>query len=124
MAIRRFSSRGQDLRESFLTPRLRGARQYDRVAGYFSSSVLEIAGEALDEIPIIRVVCNSQLDPLDVASAKAAEAAQRREWCSGIDTATIDATKQARFQRLATLLRSGRLQVKVLPEATFGLAHG
>lgn len=83
MTIQRFSSRLQRLDNSFLTPRLVGAKQYDRIAGYFSSSILEVAGEALESIEgPIRVVCNSELDPQDVISAKAAQAALRQEWCA------------------------------------------
>jgi hypothetical protein len=44
--IRRFSSRRQRLDRSFLARHLAGARAYDRIAGYFSSSILEMAGEA------------------------------------------------------------------------------
>jgi hypothetical protein len=43
--IQRFSSRRQRLDDSFLRSRLLGARSYDRIAGYFCSSLLEVAGE-------------------------------------------------------------------------------
>ena len=48
--IRRFSSRRERLDTSFLNDRLKGAHAYDRIAGYFSSSILEVAGENLDQI--------------------------------------------------------------------------
>lgn len=125
--IQRFSSRGQLLSESFLAPRLRGARSYDRIAGYFSSSILEVAGEELESITgPVRIVCNSSLHPLDVATAKAAEEAQRLEWCAALDL-DLDAVadeQRTRFERLHAFLASGRIRVKVLPEARFGLAHG
>jgi hypothetical protein len=38
--IRRFSSRRQKLAQSFLAERLRGAKAYDRIAGYFCGSIL------------------------------------------------------------------------------------
>ena len=41
--INRFSSRRSQLGEEFLNQRLQGALAYDRIAGYFSSSLLEIA---------------------------------------------------------------------------------
>jgi len=50
--IRRFSSRRQKLDQCFLNERLKGAKGYDRIAGYFSSSILEVAGEALESIKI------------------------------------------------------------------------
>ena len=46
--IQRFSSRRQKPDHSFLTPCLLAAKAYDRIAGYFSSSILEVAGEALE----------------------------------------------------------------------------
>ena len=59
-AIRRYSSRRQRLDRTFLPDRLRGARAYDRIAGYFSSSLLEVVGEQLETIAgPIRMVCNS-----------------------------------------------------------------
>ena len=78
--IRRFSSRRQKLAQSFLAERLRGAKAYDRIAGFFCASILETAGEALDSLEgPIRVVCNSGLRPQDVATARAAAAALRQE---------------------------------------------
>jgi hypothetical protein len=122
--IQRFSSRRNKLDSSFLTPRLRGARSYDRIAGYFSSSILEVAGEALDSVTgRIRIVCNSQLDVEDVKTARAADLAQRQEWFSTRPETYAEAA-QGRFARLHAFLRSGKLEVKVLPEALFGLAHG
>ncbi len=81
--IHRFSSRRQQLAQSFLTQRLHSAQAYDRIAGYFSSSMLEVAGEALETMSgPIRVVCNSELDACDVATARAATYALRRAWCA------------------------------------------
>jgi len=123
--IRRFSSCRQRLDQSFLTPRLQGAQAYDRIAGYFSSSVLEVAGEALETISgPIRMVCNSDLDLRDVETAKAADYAMRREWCAAQPERHISAGSQERFARLHEFLRSGKMQVKVLPCDKFGLVHG
>jgi hypothetical protein len=78
--IHRFSSRRQKLAQSFLAERLREAKAYDRIAGYFCGSVLETAGEAIDSITgPIRVVCNFGLRPEDVNTARAAAAALRQE---------------------------------------------
>jgi hypothetical protein len=76
--IQRFSSRRQRLDSSFLATRLKGAKAYDRIAGYFSSSILEVAGEALETVQgKVRMVCNSGLHPRDVETARAAQAAMR-----------------------------------------------
>lgn len=123
--IRRFSSRRQRLDQSFLTPRLQGAQAYDRIAGYFSSSVLEVAGEALETISgPIRMVCNSDLDLRAVETAKAADYAMRRDWCAAQPERHSSASAQQHFARLHEFLRSGKMQVKVLPSGKFGLVHG
>ena len=80
--LNRYSSRRQPLDASFLNARLDGAKSYDRIAGYFSSSILEVAAEALESLEgKVRVVCNSHLSRADVEAAKAAQATMRREWC-------------------------------------------
>ena len=61
--IRRYSSK-QSLSGEFLRDRLEGAQSYDRIAGYFSSSLLEVAGEAIDSMSgKVRIICNSDLVP-------------------------------------------------------------
>ena len=123
--ISRHSSRRQPLDASFLNARLEGATHYDRIAGYFSSSIIEIVGEALERIDgKVRVVCNSALSRSDVEIAKAAQAAMRREWCDSRPELLGDASKP-RFKRLYDLLRSGKMEgIRVLPDEVFGLIHG
>ena len=124
MTLERHSSRRRPLDASLLTPRLQGARSYDRIAGYFSSSILEVAGEAFDQVEgSVRIACNSQLSRVDVEVARAAKAAMRREWCEARPEALGDAARP-RFRRLYEGLRSGRLAVRVLPDDVFGLIHG
>lgn len=127
--IRRFSSRRHRLDRSFLSERLTNARAYDRIAGYFCSSLLEVAGEALESVQgTIRVVCNSDLDPKDVQTARAAQMAMRRSWCAAQPEELLKSPGEIRvrqrFRSLYELLRSGKLQARVLPESTFGLIHG
>jgi hypothetical protein len=75
--IHRYSSRRSPLKDSLAT-QLHGACRYERIAGYFSSSLLEVAGEALERMTpedgeaCVRLVCNSCLNPLDVQTARAA----------------------------------------------------
>ena len=123
--IHRFSSRRCRLDHSFLAGRLRGAQRYDRIAGFFSSSILEVAGEELESVSgAVRLVCNSELNPKDVEIAKkAAQAALRREWCNSEPEKLPDRAKP-RFKRLYEFLASGKLQVKVVPDQKFGLIHG
>ncbi len=63
MTIRRLSSRTDRLDQSFLAEQLQGARSYRRIAGYFTSSLFEIAHEWLEAIPDVRIVCNVDLSP-------------------------------------------------------------
>ena len=121
--MRRYSSRRAPLND-FLSRALAGATAYDRIAGYFSSSVLELAGEAIEQVAgQVRVVCNSQLDPLDVSTARAAHLAQRQEWNQSVPE-DVPPPMQKRLARLHDFLKSGKLRVKVLPDARFGLIHG
>ncbi len=84
MPVSRHSSRRAPLTGSFLDQRLQGAIGYDRIAGYFRSSVFEVAGEAFEAVQgPIRIVCNSGLDAADVTTARATAQAQRAEWCEG-----------------------------------------
>ena len=68
--MHRFSSRRQRLDRSLLANRPKGAKPYKRIAGYFCSSIFELIGEELANIPCIQIVCNSELDAADVAVSK------------------------------------------------------
>jgi len=126
--IHRYSSRRSPLKD-FLATQLQGARRYDRIAGFFSSSLLEVAGEALERMTpesgqaCVRVVCNSCLNPLDVQTARAAKWGMHREWCASLPAEIGDPLK-VRLQRFYDFLQSGLLKVKVLPDEDFGLIHG
>ncbi len=121
--INRFSSRRESISDSLLNKRLKNAKSYDRIAGFFRSSIFEVAGESLDSISgIIRIVCNSELLAEDVRTAKLANASMRKEWCAGKPEELENA--KFRFKRLYDFLKSGKLKVKVLPNDRFGLIHG
>ncbi|HBY44875.1 MAG TPA: helicase SNF2 [Chloroflexi bacterium] len=127
--ITRHSSRRESL-AGFLPGLLDGAVSYDRIAGYFRSSMLEVAGEALEAMgpgARVRVVCNSDLSPLDIQTARAAKttanAAMYREWRASLPE-DISPALRARLERLHGFLADGRLQVRVLPDEVFGLVHG
>jgi hypothetical protein len=69
------------------------------------------------------MVCNSQLDVLDVETARGAKIAIQREWCASQPEQLGDQAKP-RLRKLYQLLSSKKLQVKVIPDARFGLIHG
>jgi len=103
-----------------LAARLAGAKRYDRIAGYFRASLLDVVGEALEGVGQIRVVCNGELDPNDVAVARAAKEgasavarALAGRWQEGEDR--LDTLlKRERYQRLHALLASGQMKVRVV----------
>jgi len=122
--VRRYSSRRKGLDKDFINQKLKDAVSYDRIAGFFRSSILEVAGEALEKLEgTIRVVCNSDLSVQDVETAKAAQQAIRRSWCAGEPEKSPELS-HPRFARLFKFLAQGKMQVRVLPDEIFGLIHG
>jgi len=122
--LKRHSSRRNRLDHAVLKQRLEGAVSYDRIAGYFRSSLFEVAGEAISKVTgPVRIICNSDLDPQDLVTAAAAQAALRRSWCSGRPE---DAPPSAlpRYRALYEALTSKKMEVRVLPDSVFGLIHG
>jgi hypothetical protein len=122
--IQRHSSRRNRLDRAVLNQRLVGAVSYDRIAGYFRSSLFEVAGEAINNVQgPVRIICNSDLDPQDLVTAAAAQAALRQSWCAGHPEAAPPAALP-RYQALFEALTSGKMEVRVLPDSAFGLIHG
>jgi hypothetical protein len=122
--LQRHSSRRNRLDRDVLKKRLEGAVSYDRIAGYFRSSLFDVAGEAITSVAgPVRIICNSDLDPEDLTTATAAQAALRRSWCNGKPE---DAPPLAipRYRALFEALTSGKMEVRVLPDSAFGLIHG
>jgi len=121
--LTRHSSRRIRLDKAVLNQRLEDAVSYDRIAGYFRSSLFEVAGEAIAKVAgPVRIVCNSDLDPQDLVTG-AAQAALRRSWCAGMPE---EAPPSAipRYRALYEALTSGKMEVRVLPDSAFGLIHG
>jgi hypothetical protein len=122
--LQRHSSRRQRLDQAVLNQRLEGAVSYDRIAGYFRSSLFEVAGEALSKVTgPVRIICNSDLDPQDFSTAAAAQAALRRSWCAGLPE-EAPPFALPRYRALYEALKSKKIEVRVLPDSAFGLIHG
>jgi SNF2 family DNA or RNA helicase len=122
--INRYSSRLKRLDQAFLNEKLKNAKSYDRIAGFFSSSIFEIAGESIESITgQVRLICNSCLNKDDVITATAAQNAMRKEWC-GSAPEEVYSKATPRLKRLYELIKSGKLTVRVLPNDVFGLIHG
>lgn len=114
--INRFSSRRQRLDHAFLSAKLKGARSYKRIAGYFRSSIFELVGEEIAAIPKVQIVCNSELDAADVAVSKhVRETALKERWNEA--PAEVEALlHRDRYWRLHELLTSGRVEIRVVPK--------
>ncbi len=120
--IRRYSSRRTTLDMGFLQEQLRCARSYWRIAGYFRSSILSLTGEALDRIPDVRIVCNSDLDPADLRVARYTQAALLERW-NEPSPEVESLLRRDQYARLHQLLTQGNVQIRVVPRQTVFL-HG
>jgi superfamily II DNA or RNA helicase len=123
MTIRRFSSRSHRLDRSFLAEQLQGARSYRRIAGYFTSSLFEIAHEWLEPIPDVRIVCNVDLSPEDLKVAQLREARMLGRW----NERSIEAESllnRERYQRLDAFLSKRGQVIRVAPDSVCGFVHG
>jgi len=123
--LNRYSSRRQKLDKQFLVERLKNAVSYDRIAGYFCSSILEVAGESIENVEgTVRIICNSSLSEEDVAVANYAQR-MKQEWCEFEPEEKYTSPESChRLSRLFHLIRSGKLRIRVMPDQVFGLMHG
>lgn len=114
--INRFSSRRERLDHAFLCDRLKGAKSYKRIAGYFRSSIFELVGEEIATIPLVQIVCNSELDAADIAISKhVRETAIKERWNEA--PSEVEALlHRDRYRRLHDLLASGRVEIRVVPK--------
>ena len=123
MTIRRFSSRTHRLDQTVLLEHLKGARSYKRIAGYFTSSLFEVAGELLDEIPEVKIVCNVDIHPDDLRVAKLREAKLIGRWNERALEAKALLNRE-RYRRLDAFLQKHGQAVRVAPDDVCGFLHG
>src|SRR3954462_6480546 len=110
--IQRFSSRRQRIDHAFLQGKLKGAKSYRRIAGYFRSSIFELVGEEIAAIPDVRILCNSDLDLADIAVSKAVREAALKERWNSVPVEVEALLHRDRYRRLYELLASGNVQVR------------
>lgn len=123
MTIRRFSSRAQRLDQTILLEHLKGARSYKRIAGYFTSSLFEVAGELLDDIPEVKIVCNVDIHPEDLRVAQLREAKMLGRWNENALEAEALLNRE-RYRRLDAFLSKHGQAVRVAPNEVCGFLHG
>ena len=112
-AFARFTPLEGPLLETFLRPRLVGASEYGRISGYFRSTALLPVRDLLERIPRIRLLCNAELDTRDIDTARMAGSFGDGPLPEG-----------DRFRTLFDLLRSGRLEVRVVQDTALPFLHG
>ena len=123
MSIRRFSSRTHRLDASFLMQHLAGARSYKRIAGYFTSSLFEVAGEALELIPEVKIVCNVDIHPADLKVAQLRDSKMLGRWNErGLEADAL--LNRERYRRLDAFLHTHGQAVRVAPDDICGFVHG
>lgn len=123
MTIRRRSSRTERLDQGFLAEQLKGARSYRRIAGYFTSSLFEIADEWLEAVADVRIVCNVDLSPEDLKVAQLREARMLGRW-NERSLAADALLNRPRYQRLDAFLARRGPVIRVVPDRFCGFLHG
>lgn len=123
MTIRRLSSRTHRLDSSFLLEHLKGARSYKRIAGYFTSSLFEVANELLEAIPEVKIVCNVDIHPDDLKIAQLRESKMIGRWNErGLEAEAL--LNRDRYRRLDRFLEKHGQAVRVAPDSVCGFLHG
>jgi superfamily II DNA or RNA helicase len=123
MTIRRLSSRTHQLDQSFLLQHLKGARSYKRIAGYFTSSLFEVANESLEAISDVRIVCNVDINPDDLKVAQLRESKMIGRW----NDRAIEAEallNRSRYRQLDAFLAKRGQVIRVAPDSICGFLHG
>ncbi|GHU10646.1 DEAD/DEAH box helicase [Betaproteobacteria bacterium] len=123
MTIRRFSSRTDPLDASFLMQHLAGAKSYKRIAGYFTSSLFEVAGEVLEQIPEVKIVCNVDIHPDDLKVAQLRESKMLGRWNErALEVEAL--LHRERYRLLDAFLQTHHQAVRVAPDNICGFVHG
>jgi len=123
MTLRRFSSRTHRLDQSFLAEQLKGALSYRRIAGYFTSSLFEVAHEWLESIPDVKIVCNVDIHPDDLKVAQLREAKMLGRWnANAVEAEAL--LNRDRYRRLDAFLQQHGQAIRVAPDSVCGFVHG
>jgi SNF2 family DNA or RNA helicase len=123
MSIQRFSSRTHELDQSFLLKHLKGARSYKRIAGYFTSSLFEVAHELIEDIPEVKIVCNVDIHPDDLKIAQLRESKMIGRWNeNSIEAEAL--LNRSRYRRLNDFLEKQGQVIRVAPDSVCGFLHG
>jgi superfamily II DNA or RNA helicase len=123
-SLDRFSSRFGRLSHVYLKDRLKGASEYLRIAGYFRSSIFDLVNEEIESIGKVRVVCNADLDPMDINAAKQAREQLLKARWNDVDDSVESFLRRPRYRRLYEILKKGNVEVRVVSRAEAPFLHG
>jgi superfamily II DNA or RNA helicase len=121
--IQRFSSRTHPIDQTVLTKYLKQARRYHRIAGYFTASLFEMAGEYLEGIDEVKIVCNSDVRSEDVKVA----AIRESKLLGRLNQLPVEAEallNRPRYQALYQFLGTHPNAIRVAPDDFCGFVHG
>ena len=125
--ISRHTSRKHELGYVFLKDRLKDAKRYDRIAGYFRSSIFELVHEEIRNLDKVRIVCNADIDPHDLDVARSSQMAMDRvqiaRWHAHGDEVR-DLMERPRWIRLHELLSTGKVEIRVVSRKDAPFLHG
>ena len=122
--VTRLSSRKKRLDHVFLKDRLNGAEKYDRIAGYFRSSVFNLIHEEISTIGKVRIVCNADLDQRDLEAARAAcEQVQVDKWHEQGDE-VHEFVERSNWGILHKILTAGNVEIRVVSRKNAPFLHG
>lgn len=114
--INRYSSLRERLDHAFLKEKLKTAKTYKRIAGYFRSSIFELVGEEISNIDLVQIICNSELDAADVViSQNVREMSLKKKWNEAVP-AVEALLHREKYKMLYQLLSSGKVEIRVVPK--------
>ena len=102
---------------------LQGARSYRRIAGYFTSSLFEVANESLESIPEVKIVCNVDVHPEDIKIAHLRATKMLGRW-NDRELEADSLLNRDRYHRLDAFLSRHGQAVRVVPNNVCGFLHG
>ncbi|MCY4358196.1 MAG: SNF2-related protein [Gammaproteobacteria bacterium] len=100
-----------------------GARSYKRIAGYFTSSLFEVANELFEDIPEVKIVCNVDIHPEDLKVAQLRQTKMVDRWSENAIEAEALLNRD-RYRNLDSFLQKHGQVIRVAPDSVCGFLHG
>jgi hypothetical protein len=120
--LKSFYTKETDVLEVFYHPCVRESHYYDRISGYFSSAIFDLAGSAFFDFfsrgGKMRLVCSPFLQRRDI------NALSEEDEASSLESLLADPATRSSASILAYLVASGLLDLRIaIDESSDGLLH-